>query len=90
MSCLFPVRMFRVTGRADRDVTAEHFDVVSFSLICSEETLRRRFAQRGSEGEVSFEWLHTPPHPGDGVIRTDGKTVEEITNEMRRTIDGFV
>ena len=69
MSCPFPVRMFRVTGRADRDVTAEHFDVVSFTLICSEET---------------------PPHPGDVVIRTDGKTVEEITNEMRRTIDGFV
>ena len=45
---------------------------------------------RGSEGEVSFEWLHTSPHPGDVVIRTDGKTVEEITNEMRRTIDGFV
>lgn len=80
----------KIRGAVLQDITAEHFDVVSFTLICSEETLRRRFAQRGSEGEISFEWLHTPPHPGDVVIRTDGKTVEEIVDEMRRTIDGVV
>lgn len=78
----------KVRGPILRDITAENFDVVSFQLTCSEETLRRRFAQRGGGEGLSFEWLRCPPLPGDIVLQTDGKTAEEVAAQMRRVMDG--
>lgn len=70
-----------------RDVTASGYSVIAFTLTCSEATLRERHSMRGDPGECSFEWLRLPPQPGDRVIGTDGKTVDEIVAEMRRIID---
>ncbi|MBQ8555031.1 MAG: AAA family ATPase [Clostridia bacterium] len=68
-------------------ITAQDYTVVAFTLTCSEETLRARHRHRGDQGECSFHWLHLPPHPGDHVICTDGRSPSEIVREMRDIID---
>ena len=65
------------------DIAAKDFDIVGITLTCSEETLTERHRLRGDEGEVSFEWLRTEPHPGDTVIYTDNKTVRQIVDEIK-------
>lgn len=70
-------------------ITAENYEVVAFTLSCSEDTLRARHRQRGDEGECSFHWLHLPPLSGDHVICTDGKTPQEIVREMRAVINAI-
>ena len=69
------------------DITAEDYEVIGFTLTCSEETLVGRHRQRGDKGEVSFRWLKLPPYPGDLVINTDHKTVRQIAREMKLIID---
>lgn len=69
------------------DITATDYEVIAFTLKCSEETLAARHKQRGDESEVMFDWLRMPSYPGDYVIDTDGKTVEQIVDEMRTIID---
>lgn len=71
-----------------RDITAQDYEVVSFTLTCSEETLLARHHKRGDQTECTFFFLHQKPHPGDHVLNTDDKTVEEIVREMRALIDG--
>ena len=85
---LSSVRMISKTGRDTvfRQITAENFSTVGFTLTCSEETMTSRHKARGDKGEVSFEWLHMEPCPGDFVIHTDGKTVAQIVNEMKSLI----
>ena len=70
-----------------KDITAEDYEVISFTLKCSEETLIERHKSRGDVGEVSFRWLKTEPHPSDYVIDTDNKTVGQIVSEIREKID---
>ena len=70
-----------------KDITATDYEVMGFTLTCSEETLVSRHDERGDEGDTNFYWLHLPPHPADIVINTDDKTVAEIAREMRRHID---
>lgn len=70
-----------------KDITAKDFEIIGFTLTCSEETLAARHKNRGDENEVSFHWLHLPPYPGDYVMNTDGKTVEQIVDEIRELID---
>lgn len=61
-------------------------EVIAFTLTCTEATLRERHAMRGDPGECSLHWLHEPPLPGDHVIHTDGKTPQEIVDEMKAII----
>lgn len=37
-------------------ITAEDYEVIGFTLTCSEETLRQRHKDRSDENEVSFYW----------------------------------
>ena len=70
-----------------KDITAKDYSVLSFTLTCSEDTLRERHRKRGDEGECSFFWLHLDPYPGDYVIDTDHKNVQAIVDEMKHIID---
>ena len=68
-------------------ITAKDYETISFTLTCSEETLKKRHDKRGDKGETSYFWLHLPPYPGDIVIDTDNKHIREIVKEMKRLID---
>ncbi|MBQ8634504.1 MAG: AAA family ATPase [Lachnospiraceae bacterium] len=70
-----------------KDIIATDYEVIGFTLTCSEETLVKRHDERGDEGETHLYWLHLPPYPTDIVINTDNKSVEEIAREMKRHID---
>jgi chloramphenicol 3-O-phosphotransferase len=72
-----------------RDITATGYAVIGFTLTCTEETLVERHHMRGDTNEVSFEWLRLEPYPGDYVIDTDGKTVEQIASEIRGIVDAL-
>ncbi len=69
------------------DISAENYDVIGFTLTCSEETLRERHKNRGDQNEVSFYWLHLPTCPNDYVINTDNKSVSQIANEIKSIIE---
>ena len=68
-------------------ITAKDYETISFTLTCSEETLKKRHDKRGEKGETSYFWLHLPPYPGDIVIDTDNKHIREIVKEMKRQIN---
>ena len=74
-----------------KDITAKERDytTIGFTLTCSENTLTERHKKRGDKTEVSFHWLHLNPYPGDYVIHTDNKDVQQIVDEMRSIIDSF-
>lgn len=55
------------------DITAKNYDIIGFTLTCSEETLRERHRNRDDKNELSFYWLHLPTYPSDYVINTDNK-----------------
>lgn len=69
-----------------QDITAEEYEVIGFTLTCSEETLVERHDARGDEGDTNFHWLHLAPYPTDIVINTDDKSVREIAQELDRYI----
>lgn len=69
------------------DLTAKDYLKIGFTLTCSEKTLIDRHKKRGDDNEVSFEWLRLEAYPGDYVINTDNKTVEQIVDEMRNIIN---
>ena len=68
------------------DITAKDYTTIAFTLKCSEDTLIERHKSRGDANELSFQWLRMEPHPGDYVINTDNKSVEEIIREMKSII----
>ena len=70
-----------------KDIAATDYEVIGFTLTCSEETLVKRHDQRGDKNKTNFYWLHLPPYPSDIVIHTDGKTIREIAQELKRYID---
>jgi len=70
------------------DITATDFTIIAITLKCSEETLIERHKKRNDDNDVSFYWLRMAPHPGDYVINTDNKTVEQIVDEVKNIIDG--
>ena len=70
-----------------KDITATDYQVLGFTLTCSEETLTKRHNKRGDKGEPSFRWLQLPPYPTDIVINTDKKTKKEVAMEIKRHID---
>ena len=67
-------------------ITAKNFKTIGVTLTCSEPTLIERHSKRGDTTEVSFQWLHEPAYPGDYVINTDGKTVVQIAEEIRKLL----
>ena len=69
-----------------KDITAKDYTVIAFTLKCTEETLVERHKRRSDNNEVSFQWLRMNPHPGDYVINTDNKTVEQIVDEIKNII----
>lgn len=71
------------------DITEDGYQVIGFTLTCSEETLRQRHRARGDENECSMEWLRLPHYPGDHVIDTDGKTPRQVAKEMKSIIDTY-
>lgn len=70
-----------------RDIAQEGYQVIGFTLTCTEETLRQRHRARGDQNECSMEWLRLPHYPGDHVIHTDGKTPGQVAREMKNIID---
>ena len=70
-----------------KDITFKRYTAIAFTLKCSESTLAQRHRKRGDSNEVSFHWLRMEPHPGDHVIDTDGKTIEQIVGEIKSLID---
>ena len=70
-----------------KDITATGYEVIGFTLTCSEETLIQRHDKRGDAGKTNFHWLHLPSYPTDIVIHTDHKTVQETAQELKRYID---
>lgn len=72
-----------------KSITATDFDVMSFQLTCSEDTLMERHKAEG-EDAVSFFWLQLPPCPGEIVIDTDGKTPDKVCKEICKHIDAAV
>ena len=70
-----------------RDITAEGYEVIAFTLTCSEETLVKRHKMRGDTGEVSYNWLRMEPHHGDQIINTDNKTPAQVAEELRLIIN---
>ena len=69
-----------------KDITATDYEVIGFTLTCSEETLIKRHSKRGDQGNTNFHWLHLPPYPTDIVINTDNKPVQRIAQELNRYI----
>ena len=67
-------------------ITAEGYETISFTLTCSEETLKKRHDKRGDPGETNYYWLRLPPYPGDIVIDTNHKSIGEIAREMKKHI----
>ena len=67
-------------------ITSEGYEVIGFTLTCSEETLKKRHDKRGDPGETDYYWLRLPPYPGDIVIDTENKGIREIVREMKKLI----
>jgi broad-specificity NMP kinase len=70
-----------------KDITANGFTTIGFTLTCSEDVLAERHRKRGDDNEVSFEWLRLEPYTSDFAINTDNKTVAQIADEMKNIID---
>ena len=71
-----------------KDITANDYTTIAFTLKCSEEALAERHKKRGDSGEVLFHWLRMEPYPGDFIIDTDNKTIAQIVSEMKTVING--
>ena len=72
---------------ANVSLDTKDYETIAFTLICSEETLKKWHDRRGDQGETNFYWLHLPPCRGDIVIDTDNRSIREIVKEMKKQID---
>ena len=72
-----------------KDITAKDYATIAFTLKCSDETLIERHKKRGDNNDVSFQWLRMDPHPGDHVINTDNKTIQQIVDEIKCIVDEY-
>jgi len=64
------------------DIDYTDYEVVGITLTCSRETLRNRYKKRGDNNKLTFSFLDLDPYPGDIVIDTDNKTIEEVSKEI--------
>ncbi len=74
-------------GGMVKGITAQDYETISFTLTCSEETLKKRHDSRDDKGETNYFWLRLPPCPGDIVIDTDDKGIRDVAKEMKKQID---
>lgn len=58
------------------------YEVIGITLTCSRETLRNRYKKRGDNNKLSFYFLDLDLYPGDIVIDTDNKTIDEVSKEI--------
>ena len=72
-----------------KNISAENFEIISFTMTCSEETLNVRHYKRGDEGSTNYYWLHLPPNKRDIVIDTDYMEIEDTVDEMMHYIDSM-
>ncbi len=70
-----------------KNIEAENYKIVGFTLTCSEKTLYERHKKRGDENEVSYYWLRLKPYPGDIIIDIDNKTKQQVIQELKQIID---
>lgn len=70
-----------------RNITAKDYEIISFQLDCSEDTLRERHIAAGGSEAVSFFWLKLPPYPGEYEINTDDKSADMVCEEICKIID---
>lgn len=73
--------------RVIRCITSKDYELHSFRLVCSEDTLKARFDAKGGRVAVSFFWAETPSTPGEQIVDTDGKTPEQVAREIWRAVD---
>ena len=79
----------KIRGDILSGITAKEYQIIGFTLVCSEGTLKARHQKRGDRGEPNYYWLHLPPCPGDIVIDTDKKSIRDIVKEMKGHIDAL-
>ena len=70
-----------------KGITATNYEIIGFTLTCTEETLTARHRSRGDQGSPNFHWLHLPPYPDDIVIHTDHMHINEIVQTLKSYID---
>jgi cytidylate kinase len=70
-----------------KDINVKEYKILGFSLMCSEKTLYERHKKRGDNNEISYYWLKLGAYPGDIIIDTDNKNIEQIVKEMKQIID---
>ena len=70
-----------------KGITAGDYEIIAFTLTCSDETLKKRHDKRGDKGETNYYWLHLLHCPGDIVIDTDNKSIWDVVKEMKKVID---
>ena len=73
--------------RIIRQISSKDYELYSFRLVCSEDTLKGRFDAKGGRAAVSFFWAETPAVPGEQIVDTDGKTPEQVAREIWRAVD---
>ncbi|MDR2717659.1 MAG: AAA family ATPase [Treponema sp.] len=69
-----------------KNIEAKNYDIIGISLMCSEKTLFERHKKRGDNNEVSYYWLRLGSYPGDYIINTDNKNINEIIEEIKNII----
>ena len=72
----------KIRSNIINDIKYNDYEVVSFTLTCSRETLVERHKQRNDDSTLGYYFLDLPPLKGDVVINTDSKTVDEICDEV--------
>ena len=69
-----------------KNIEAKDYEIIGISLMCTEKTLFERHKERGDNNEVSYYWLKLGPYPGDYIINTDNKNINEIVDEIKNII----
>lgn len=67
---------------ADIDYKDNDYDIIGITLTCSRDTLRQRHSKRGDSNKLSFHFLDLDPYPGDIVINTDEKSIDQVSREI--------
>ena len=80
---------FEIRENILKDIEADDYEVLGFTLTCTKETLQKRHDKREGKGkgEVNLYFLNLPPYPTDTVIYTDDKSVAQIAQEICSIID---
>lgn len=64
------------------DIDYKDYDLIGITLTCSRGTLAERHKSRGDNNEISYYFLDLDPYPGDVVINTDNKSIDDVSREI--------